>query len=253
MDNVRGLFHLISEAERIVVFTGAGISTESGISDYRSKGGLWERFQPVTIQEFVASAEKRKEYWQAKLELYQSFQTTRPNAGHLAITQLETWGKLRGLITQNIDGLHQMAGTAPEKILEIHGSNRETICLDCGDLKPWAEVYERLKNGEEAPLCTKCQGLLKPNTISFGQPLDPHVLQKAVEWSRDCDLFLALGSTLIVEPAASLPRLAKQSGAKLAIITLSETPLDSLSDLRINASISDTLGQALKSMKEKVK
>ena len=129
MDDVRGLSHLISEAKRIVVFTVAGISTESGISGYRSKGGLWERFQPVTIQEFVASAEKRKEYWQTKLELYQSFQIARPNAGHLAITQLETLGKLRGLITQNIDGLHQIAGTAPEKILEIHGSTGKQFAL----------------------------------------------------------------------------------------------------------------------------
>lgn len=248
---VNRLSELISEAKRIVVFTGAGISTESGIADYRSKGGLWERFQPVTIQEFVASPEKRKQYWQIKLELYHSFQTARPNAGHLAITQLEMLGKLRGLITQNIDGLHQLAGTGHEKILELHGSNRETICLSCGDLTPWPEVYERLKSGEEALLCKKCQGLLKPNTISFGQSLDPEVLQKAVQWARDCDLFLAVGSTLIVEPAASLPRVAKQAGAKLVIITLSDTPLDFLADLRIHASIADTLAEALKLGQEK--
>ena len=221
--------------------TGAGISTESGIADYRSKGGLWDRFQPVTIQEFLASEEKRREYWQQKMELYESLETCRPNHGHQAIVNLDRMGKLQGVVTQNIDGLHQMAGLSQEKILEIHGTNRETLCLSCGDITSWQEVFLRLKKGEPAPRCLRCGGLLKPNTISFGQSLNPDVLQTAVAWSRQCDVFWAIGSTLVVEPAASLPRIAKQNGAKLVILTLSETPLDSMADVKILGRIGETM------------
>ena len=249
---VKKLAEFVLESRKIVVLTGAGISTESGISDYRSKGGLWDRFQPVTIQEFIASEERRKEYWQQKMELYESLKSAKPNLGHRAIAEMETIGKLRGLITQNIDGLHQMAGTNPEKIAELHGTNRETICLSCGVLESWEEVYERLKAADVSPLCESCGGLLKPNTISFGQALNPDLLQRAVEWSRDCDFFLAVGSTLIVEPAASLPRLAKRGGAKLAIVTLSETPLDDAADIKINSSIGSTLHAAMELVKRRL-
>lgn len=243
------LAQYILQSTQILVFTGAGISTESGISDYRSKGGIWERFQPVTIQEFLSSQEKRKEYWARKIELYESLKNAKPNAGHEAIVEIERLGKLKGVITQNIDGLHQMAGTSPEKIVELHGTNRKTICLECGDLKDWDQVYERLKEGEEVPLCQKCQGLLKPNTISFGQSLDSEVLQRAFDWIKGCDLILAVGSTLMVEPAASIPRVAKQEGAKLVIITLSETPLDALADIKISAGAGETLGKAMSLIK----
>ncbi len=246
MDKIKRLANFISESKSIVVFTGAGISTESGISDYRSKGGIWERFQPVTFQEFLASEAKRKEYWRTKFQLYETMREAQPNDGHKAIVAIEQLGKLKGLIMQNIDGLHQMAGTSPEKIIELHGTNRETVCLSCGELRAWQEVYERLKQGEAAPQCRKCRGLLKPNTISFGQALDVKVLEHAIDWVRDCDCLLAVGSTLIVEPAASIPRLAKRNGAKLAIITISETPLDDSVDLVINAAIGATLNAALK-------
>lgn len=166
-----------------------------------------------------------------------------PNSGHLALVQLEKQGKLKGIITQNIDGLHRIAGTPPQKLLEIHGNNLEVICLDCGEITPWEHAYDRLKQGETAPQCLKCGGLLKPNTISFGQNLDPVVLATAVEWARDCDLMLAVGSTLVVEPAASIPRIAKQNGAKLVIITRSETPLDDIADLKISDSIGEVLGR----------
>ncbi len=238
---IKLLADFIRQSHKIIVFTGAGISTESGISDYRSKGGLWDRFQPVTIQEFVKSQEKRKEYWRTKLELYASLEHAKPNAGHLSIAQLDKLSKLKGVITQNIDGLHQMAGLNKQMIVELHGTNRETICLLCNDITSWQEVYKRLLNKEEAPLCQKCGGLLKPNTISFGQALDPAVLNQAVRWSQSCDLILSLGSTLVVEPAASLPRIAKANGAKLAIVTLSETPLDGLADLKIEAAIAMTM------------
>jgi len=230
------LAEMIRKAGDIVVFTGAGISTESGISDYRSKGGRWQRFQPVTIQEFQANEEKRKEYWRMKLDLLESLKDAEPNDGHKAIAELEKRGKLKGLITQNIDGLHRAAGNSKEKTIEIHGTNLETVCLSCADLRPWQEVYQELRKGIEVPLCAKCDGFLKPNTISFGQQLDQVLLQKAFDWASTCDLLLAVGSTLVVEPAASIPRTAKSSGAALCIVTLSETPLDSMADLKITES-----------------
>jgi len=242
------LARLILNAKNILVFTGAGISTESGISDYRSKGGLWDRFQPVTIQEFLASQEKRVEYWQIKLELYHSLQKARPNNAHKAILAIEKMNKLKGIITQNIDGLHQMAGSDPGLIVELHGNNRETICLSCGEISEWQIVYRRLQAGETAPLCKKCQGFLKPNTISFGQSLVTQVLNTALKWSKECDLLLALGSTLVVEPAASIPRLAKQNGAQLVIITLSETPLDGMADLKIEAKVGECMRLALQAL-----
>lgn len=232
---------LLQASSRVVVFTGAGISTESGISDYRSKGGLWDRFQPVTLQEFVADPEKRREYWRRKRELYGQMREARPNAGHLAIARLERGGTLLGVITQNIDGLHQQAGCT--RVLELHGTNRQVICLACGDLQPFEPVYQRLLAGEEVPLCSRCGGLLKPNTISFGQALDPRVLAEAEAWASRCDLMLAVGSTLVVEPAASIPRCAKSRGAKLAIVNRDPTPLDPLADLVLHGEAGPLLAQ----------
>jgi len=242
----------IYRSKDIVVFTGAGISTESGISDYRSKGGLWDRFQPVTIQEFLTSQEKRVQYWQTKCDLYHSLEKAVPNAGHKAIAELERCQKLKGVITQNIDGLHQMAGNSTEKVLELHGNNRETICLSCQDITPWQETFERLKSGDEAPLCRRCSGFLKPHTISFGQALDPQVLQTAMHWSRNCDLMIAVGSTLIVEPAASIPRIAKDNGATLIIITLSHTPLDQIADIKITSSAGECLRAVMESVRQSI-
>lgn len=236
---------LIQKASRIVVFTGAGMSTESGISDYRSRGGLWDRFQPVTIQEFIASEDKRREYWAYKFDFMKQILQAKPNAGHEALARLEKSGRLKGVITQNIDGLHHLAGNSPEKILELHGTNRETICLNCGNIRPWLEVHWRLERKEEIPLCLECGGLIKPNTVSFGQALDPEVLFRAYDWIKDCDLFLAIGSTLLVEPAASLPLRAKQHGAKLVILTLSETPLDRFADLRLFEKAAEALKTAV--------
>ena len=244
------LVQYIQQANQILVFTGAGISTESGISDYRSKGGLWDRFQPVTYQEFLQSQDKRILYWQQKLELYESFKSAQPNAAHYSIVELERLGKLKGIVTQNIDGLHQMAGNSPDKILELHGTNRETICLSCRQIRPWPEVYERLISGDKAPLCKECAGLLKPNTISFGQALDPDALNLSFKWAKDSDLVIAIGSTLIVEPAASIPRVAKQQGARLVIITISETPLDSLADIKIAKSAGETSAQAVSQLQK---
>ena len=232
---------MLRKSQEVVVFTGAGISTESGIADYRSKGGRWERFTPVTIQEFQSSREKREEYWKEKFALFEIIKTAQPNAGHRAIAELEKIGKLKGLITQNIDGLHRIAGNTREKMVEIHGTCLETICLSCQDITTWTETYVRLNQGEKAPLCVKCEGFLKPNTISFGQSLNQSDLQKAFDWAENCDLMLAVGSTLVVEPAASIPRVAKNSGAFLGIITLSGTPLDGIADVIIEDSCGKVL------------
>ncbi len=245
LDQINTLKRFIDQSKQIVVFTGAGISTESGISDFRSQGGIWERFQPVTIQEFLADEVKRKLYWERKLALFEENKDAKPNAGHKAIVELEKQGKLRALITQNIDGLHQMAGSAPDKTLEIHGTSREVICLTCGDIKSWEYAYERIKGGDTIPLCEKCDGFLKPNTVSFGQRLDPDVLDQCFMHACECDFMLVLGSSLLVEPAASIPREAKRHGALLAIITNSETPLDHLADLKIEGSIGETMGKVI--------
>ncbi len=247
MNPIDQLRQFIDKSQDIVVFTGAGISTESGISDYRSQGGIWERFQPVTIQEFTADEDKRKLYWERKRVLYEQNREAGPNPGHRAIVELERQGKLLGLITQNIDGLHQQAGSNPDKILEIHGTNQEVVCLSCGNIWPWQHAYERLCNGEEAPLCEACGGLLKPNTISFGQSLNPAVLNQSFVLAEECDLMLVLGSSLVVEPAASIPRVAKTRGrgAWLVIVTRSATPLDGLADLKIEDSIGRTMAAAV--------
>lgn len=233
----------LETSTRAVVFTGAGISTESGISDFRSKGGLWQRFQPVTFQEFLADDDGRRDYWVYKKEVYEQIRAAKPNPGHLAIAKLEAAGKLLGVVTQNIDRLHQKAGS--QKVLELHGNALEVICLDCKQIFDSESVYLRLVGGEEIPRCTSCGGWLKPNTISFGQELDPEVLRAAFDWARHCDLMLAVGSTLVVEPAASVPRIAKESGARLVIVNRDPTPLDFVADLVIRAPIGAFLSEVV--------
>jgi NAD-dependent deacetylase len=247
-DKIKTLARLIGEANAIVAFTGAGISTESGIPDYRSQGGIWQRFQPITIQEFFASHEKRKLYWQRKFTLYQDSQSAQPNAAHFALTELARRGKLSGLITQNIDGLHTQSGFPADRILELHGSNREIKCLSCSEIYSWDIAFQCQAAGQEVPLCPQCQGYLKPNTISFGQNLDQNILDQAFRWAQTCDLMLAIGSTLVVQPAASMPQVAKSQGARVVIITLSETPLDDLADLKFEESCSTVLQHVLQQL-----
>lgn len=234
---------LIDHSTRITVLTGAGISTDSGISDYRSQGGLWDRFQPVTLQEFLADEGARELYWERKKFMFAQMREAAPNAAHRALARLEARGLLLGLITQNIDGLHALAGS--RKICEIHGTNREVVCLDCGAIGPFDPVYARLLAGEKAPRCLACQGLLKPNTISFGQSLNPDALRQALAWARQCDLMLVVGSSLVVEPAASLPRTAKEEGAAIAILNREPTPLDKLADITFHEALAPVLEQAI--------
>ena len=220
----------LSQSTRIVGFTGAGISTESGISDYRSQGGIWEKFQPVYLEEFLADEGKRLLYWQRKKALWQGMRDAQPSRTHLFFKQLYEQDKLLGIITQNIDGLHEKSGLPKNVIINLHGTNLEIICLKCKDITPAAQILDdlNLKNG--SPLCSKCKGLLKPNTISFGQSLVPKDLHRAEELALSCDLMIAAGSTLLVHPAAAFPVIAKNNGAALAIITQSDTPLDNDAD-----------------------
>lgn len=221
------------------------MSTESGIPDFRGPGGIWEKYSPVLFDDFLQDAESRKEYWRQRKALYPKQLAAKPNPGHLAIAELERSGTLMMLITQNIDGLHQLAGNSPAKILELHGTNTVTRCLDCRRTEPAARTWQRLGDGEEELRCQACGGIQKPDTISFGQALEPEVLDRATAAARACDAMLVVGSTLTVEPAASLPRLAVAAGARLAIVNLSPTPCDDLADLVIRERAGALLSSAV--------
>jgi NAD-dependent deacetylase len=225
-------------ARSAVAFTGAGISTESGIPDFRSPGGIWAQSQPVYFDEFLRRPEARYEYWRQKAVSHRDFENARPNIAHTLLAEWEAAGRIRGVITQNIDGLHQIAGS--RTVWELHGTARQVGCLDClvrYDAGPMVELFLA---EDRVPICPRCGGKLKHATISFGQPLPADVLQAACEASRKADLFLAIGSSLVVTPAADLPVLAKRNGAKLVIINRDPTPLDSMADMVVNAAIGDT-------------
>jgi NAD-dependent deacetylase len=233
----------LRDAKRAVAFTGAGISTESGIPDFRSPGGVWTRYQPVLFQDFLASDDARRRYWQMKKEGYRELRGAVPNAGHRALARLEVAGRLRAVITQNIDGLHQDAGST--RVLELHGTSRHCVCLGCAARYDPDVIQERLESGVEVPVCDGCGGFLKSATISFGQALPVDVLTEAIDLCINADLVLALGSSLVVEPAASLPLQAKQSGASLVIVNRTETPLDDVADIVVRESIGESLSQVL--------
>lgn len=234
----------LSDSRAGVAFTGAGISTESGIPDFRSPGGIWSRYQPVMFQDFLASAQARRQYWLMKKEGYRELQGAKPNAGHRALACLESSGKLQAVITQNIDGLHQDAGS--RRVLELHGTSRHCVCLGCAARYDPDAIQVRLEAGEEIPLCDKCGGLLKSATVSFGQALPEDVLSEAVDLCLNADVVLALGSSLVVEPAASLPLQAKRNGARLIIVNKTETPLDSIADVVLRQPIGESLTQVVK-------
>ena len=240
-DQIDKFRNLLKNSSKIVGFTGAGISTESGIPDYRSKGGIWEKFQPVYFNEFVSDPAQRKLYWERKVDLWPAIRDAMPNRGHLFFRNLYDQGKLIGLITQNIDGLHEKSGIPSDIIVNIHGNSLETVCLSCGFLIDSNEVYKQYMKDNEIPLCPECGGLLKPNTISFGQNLNTKDIERAENLSASCDLMIAVGSTLQVYPAAGFPQMAKMNGADLAIITLSSTPQNDMADVVIDLKISDFL------------
>jgi len=242
-EKIEALARLLAAAERPVVFTGAGVSTESGIPDFRGPDGLWTRFQPVYYQEFVSDPEARRRYWELKRQEWRAYSRAEPNAAHRALAELERLGRLRALITQNIDGLHQIAGSSPERVIELHGTARRVSCLECGRSWETGEIMKRVDAGEEAPLCTApgCKGLLKPAVISFGQAMPVAETERAAAESAAADLFIVVGSSLVVQPAAQMPLIARQAGARLVIANLSETPLDEMAELLISAKAGEVL------------
>jgi NAD-dependent deacetylase len=216
--------------QEIVVFTGAGISTESGIPDFRSPGGVWTRYTPIPFQEYMSSEKARVEAWRRRLETYEAHKTAKPNIGHYFVQSLDQKGKLIGLITQNVDGLHSAAGLADEKIVELHGSNRRVICMKCDKSFDPDEIVKRLVGDFASPKCDACGGILKSATISFGQAMPQKAMQQAQEWTERAEIFIIMGSSLQVQPAASFPVVAKHNGALLAIINREATPLDEHAD-----------------------
>ena len=232
---------LIAQTRRIVGFTGAGISTESGIPDFRSPGGVWANNRIVEYQEFISSRAGRIEAWRQKVIVWLEMRDAQPNAGHLAFVELEQRGQLLAMITQNIDGMHQRAGHDPKKVIELHGTMLHAVCLSCGTQISMDEAVARVAAGELAPECEKCGGYLKPATVSFGQAMPERKMQRAYEASENCEVFIAVGSSLVVHPAASLPALAKASGAKLIIINRTPTPLDEVADLVVREEIGKAL------------
>jgi NAD-dependent deacetylase len=247
-EQIEQIVRRIAAGGRTVVFTGAGISTESGIPDYRSKGGLWEQFRPVYFDEFMSSRDARIEYWQRKTELYDDLVQAEPNAAHAALAGLHAAGRLEAVITQNIDGLHQKAGLPDDRVIELHGNTMRVRCMSCRNTVPVHEAQQRIEAGDPAPECA-CGGYLKPDTISFGQQLDPEVLDRATGLAQDCDVFLVVGSTLVVNPAAQLPVVARQNGAFLAIVNLSETPCDGLCDVLIRGKAGEVLPRIVDGLK----
>jgi NAD-dependent deacetylase len=231
----------IAKSNNVVGFTGAGISTESGIPDFRSPGGVWARNRIIEFDEFVASREARVEAWRQRVEMWPSMRDAMPNAGHLAFVELERRGKLKAMITQNIDGLHQRAGQSPDLVVELHGTNLWAACLACRRRIPMEEAIRRVETGDLAPECESCGGILKSATVSFGQMMPQRELDRAAEAARRCEVFLAVGSSLVVYPAAMLPALAKQAGAKLIILNRTPTPLDDMADLVVRDEIGKVL------------
>lgn len=235
------LKQMIDEAARVTAFTGAGISTECGIPDFRSPGGFWSKNKPIDFREFVADPDARREAWSRFLKLRSDHLDVQPGRGHMALQHLHRTGKMPDLITQNIDNLHQASGLPPEAIIELHGNGSYAKCLDCGrrhELDWCAEVFEARG---ECPECNTCGGLVKTATISFGQTMPDEEMRRAEVASVSCDVFLSIGSSLAVQPAASFPVIAAQNGAKLVIINRDETPFDQFADLVIREDIGEIL------------
>jgi NAD-dependent deacetylase len=234
---------MIAEAKRILVFTGAGLSTESGIPDFRSPGGLWDKYDPSDFyfDKFLASEETRKRYWQMSSESYAVMREASPNKAHLALHLLEKAGKLLGVVTQNIDNLHFKAGNSRDHVIELHGTTFFVSCLFCGATSDRDTIEKRRSAGDTAPRCEKCGGILKPATVSFGQPMPQQAMNRAFKWAAECDLCIVLGSSLVVYPAASVPIQAARHGAPLMIINRDETPMDERAELVIHGSVTEIL------------
>jgi NAD-dependent deacetylase len=248
---IRKLTDLILRSRKVIVFTGAGVSTESGIPDFRSPGGVWQKYNPEDFyyQKFISSEESREKYWCMSREFYEPLKNAQPNAAHHAVAELEKMGRLDCVITQNIDNLHQRAGSSPQKVIELHGTAVSVSCLSCRKKYPREEVQAWLLRGVKVPRCDACGGILKPDTVSFGQSMPVKETEEAFHRARNCDLFIVIGSSLVVQPAASIPLEAKESGAKLVIINREPTYHDSYADLVIHGSAGEVMSQVLRGLK----
>jgi NAD-dependent deacetylase len=245
MPSPADLKQMITDARRVVVFTGAGISTESGIPDFRSPGGVWSQMKPIYFQEFVGSEAKRVEAWNRVFNRTAGWTGMKPNAGHAAVARLIASGKASSVITQNVDNLHQDSGVPPEQVIELHGNASYAKCLVCNaryDFEPFEAPF---RERGEIPTCKWCEGLIKTATISFGQAMPAEPMARAEEATLACDLFLVLGSSLVVYPAAEFPILAKRNGAKLVIVNREPTGLDRHADLVLHDEIGPALSEII--------
>jgi NAD-dependent deacetylase len=242
------LAELLRRAKRAVVFTGAGISTESGIPDFRSPGGIWTKMAPIDFQDFVASAEMRREAWRRRFAMEGSWSDARPNDGHNAVAWLVGEGKVSHIITQNVDNLHQESGVPADKVIELHGNTRYAKCLECGARAEIVDIRKHFEETGEPPDCLFCGGIVKTATISFGQAMPEHEMARAQEATLACDLFLVLGSSLVVYPAAGFPLMARRNGAKLAIVNREETEQDAYATLVLHTEIGPTMRAAVNAL-----
>ncbi len=242
-DHLELAARLVARAKRLLAFTGAGISTESGLADFRSPGGLWDRYRIVTYPEFLQSHEARVEYWSMRRELIPGLLAAEPNPAHTALVELEAMGKLMAVVTQNIDGLHQDAGSS--NVIELHGTNRTAACLSCGKQWQIEAIQLRLEGGDLDPHCEVCDGLIKPETVSFGQSMPVAAMDAAFELAENCDLLLMIGSSLEVQPAATLPLAVYQAGGKLIFINRTATAYDELAEVVVRESAGDFMFRLL--------
>jgi NAD-dependent deacetylase len=233
----RQVMRMVREADRVVIFTGAGISTECGIPDFRSPGGMWTKYRPIDFQDYVSSADTRAEAWRRKFAMEPTFRAARPGRGHNAIAHLVRIGKVRHVITQNIDNLHQMSGVPDSRVIELHGNATYARCLDCARRYEIDDIKAAFEETGTAPDCRACGGIVKTATVSFGQAMPEEEMLLAEAATEDCDLFLAIGSSLVVYPAAGFPLMAKRNGSDLVIINRDPTDLDPYADLVVNEDI----------------
>ncbi|MEM7018664.1 MAG: Sir2 family NAD-dependent protein deacetylase [Pseudomonadota bacterium] len=242
----------VAESERPVMFTGAGISTESGIPDFRGPQGVWKTTQPIMFNDFVGSIDARREYWRRHVKGHGTMANAEPNQGHIAVADLFAMKPEAHLITQNVDGLHEAAGVDPQMITEIHGNATYAKCLNCGARYELADIRAKFQEDDEPPTCNSCGGIVKTATISFGQAMPEDGMRKSEEVTVKCDLFIAIGSSLVVYPAAGFPELAKRLGAKLVIINREPTDMDPVADMVLHTEIGPTLTQTMRLVKGEV-
>ena len=237
---------LLNSSQRLAIFTGAGISTESGIPDFRSPDGIWTTMAPIQFQDFLDSEEMRRESWRRKFEVDKTIRRAKPNNGHYAVSELVNSKKATAVITQNIDNLHQESGINPEQVIELHGNGTYAKCLNCGAREELIVIKQTFLGRDELPVCEFCGGHIKTATISFGQSMPEQPVRRAHDEALTCDLFLVIGSSLVVYPAADIPMIAKKNGAKLVILNRESTPLDNYADLVVSEEIGEILPLSIK-------